>query len=83
MAHGKPVHIGDPGDIGIKTSCARLGDPAPIGDGQLPAFWACGVTPQAAIMRAKPPLSITHKPGQMLITDIPEDAEIPIIGPAA
>ena len=84
MAHGKPVHIGDPADIGINDIMRPdWGDPAPIGDDQLPVFWACGVTPQAAIMRAKPPLSITHKPGQMLITDIPEDAEIPIIGAVA
>jgi len=40
------------------------------------------VTPQAAILHAKPPISITHKPGQMLITDVAEDAEIPIINPA-
>ena len=84
MAHGKPVHIGDPANIGIKDIMRPdWGDPTPIGDGQLPVFWACGVTPQAAIMRAKLPLSITHKPGQMLITDIPEDAEIPIINTAA
>ena len=84
MAHGGPVHIGEPLDIGIKNIMRPdWGDPTPIGDDQLPVFWACGVTPQAAIMRTKPPLSITHKPGQMLITDIPEDAEIPIIDAAA
>jgi uncharacterized protein YcsI (UPF0317 family) len=39
--------------------------------GEVPVFWACGVTPQAAVMAAKPPLCITHQPGSMLITDLP------------
>jgi uncharacterized protein YcsI (UPF0317 family) len=33
-------------------------------------FWACGVTPQAAVMAAKPPFAITHKPGHMFLTDL-------------
>lgn len=79
MAHGGPVHIGDPADIGIADiNAPDWGDPAPIAAGHVPVFWACGVTPQAALKRAKLPLSITHKPGQMLITDVPEDAETPI-----
>nr|WP_255599308.1 putative hydro-lyase [Hasllibacter sp. MH4015] len=80
LAHGSPVHAGDPAEIGI-TDITRpdWGDPAPVGDGQVPVFWACGVTPQAAIEAAAPPICITHKPGHMLITDVPEDAEIPIL----
>jgi uncharacterized protein YcsI (UPF0317 family) len=35
----------------------------------VPVFWACGVTPQVAIERARPPLCITHKPAHLLITD--------------
>ena len=58
------------------------GDASPVNDGEIAVFWACGVTPQAAILHAKPAISITHKPGQMLITDVAEDAEIPIINPA-
>ena len=46
-----------------------LGDPAEIRDGELPVFWACGVTPQVAIEAARPSICITHKPGSMLITD--------------
>ena len=53
------------------------GDPIPIEDGEMAVFWACGVTPQAAIQNANLPLCITHKPGQMLITDISENAETP------
>ena len=79
MAHGKPVHVGNPGAIGINDVFApKWGDPAPIPDGTTPVFWACGVTPQAAIRQARPPISITHKPGHMLITDIADDAETPI-----
>ena len=79
MAHGAPVHWGDPAGIGIDdVNAPDWGDPAPVGDGEIAVFWACGVTPQAAILHAKPTISITHKPGHMLITDVAEDAEIPI-----
>jgi uncharacterized protein YcsI (UPF0317 family) len=68
--HGAPVHIGLPEAIGIAdVAKPDLGDPAEMGAGELPLFWACGVTPQVAIEAAKPSLCITHKPGSMLITD--------------
>jgi uncharacterized protein YcsI (UPF0317 family) len=35
-------------------------------------FWACGVTPQAVALQARPPLAITHAPGHMFITDLPD-----------
>jgi uncharacterized protein YcsI (UPF0317 family) len=80
LAHGAPVHVGDPAEIGIAdVSRPNWGDPAPVAEGQVTAFWACGVTPQAAIEAAKVPLCITHKPGHMLITDIPEDVEVPVL----
>ena len=80
LAHGAPVHVGDPGKIGITdVAHPQWGDPAPIGPGEVPVFWACGVTPQVAIEEAKLPLCITHKPGHMLITDVPEDAEVPVL----
>jgi uncharacterized protein YcsI (UPF0317 family) len=83
LAHGAPVHWGDPAEIGIAdTAAPDWGDPVPVGAGQVPMFWACGVTPQAAIAAAAPPICITHKPGHMLITDVPEDAEFPILSPA-
>lgn len=79
-AHGGPVHVGDPADIGIANiTQPDWGDPAPIGADEVPVFWACGVTPQAAVMAAKLPLCITHKPGHMLITDVPDNAETPIL----
>ncbi len=78
MTHGAPVHWGDPAKIGIANlNTPDWGDPSPVGDDEIAVFWACGVTPQAAIIKAKPAISITHKPGQMLITDIAEDAKVP------
>ncbi len=68
--HGAPVHIGAPEAIGIKdVHQPDFGDPIEIKDGEVPVFWACGVTPQAVAMRVKPPLMITHAPGYMFITD--------------
>jgi uncharacterized protein YcsI (UPF0317 family) len=69
-AHGTPVHIGDPGAIGI-DDLARpdFGDPVEVRPGETPVFWACGVTPQAVMMQVRPPWCITHKPGHMFVTD--------------
>lgn len=70
-SHGAPVHIGNPADIGIEDlSNPDFGDAVPIKDGEIPVFWACGVTPQLAIANAKPPIAITHAPGKMLVTDV-------------
>ena len=68
--HGAPVHIGNPEELGIlDLGNPDFGDPVVIPEGHLPVFWACGVTPQAAVMRSRPPLAIGHAPGHMLITD--------------
>ena len=68
--HGAPVHIGDPAAIGIAdVRRPDLGDPVEIRPGEVPVFWACGVTPQAVAMACKPPFVITHAPGHMFITD--------------
>jgi uncharacterized protein YcsI (UPF0317 family) len=68
--HGAPVHIGDPDALGIKDmDNPEFGEPVVIEEDQLPVFWACGVTPQAVAMKARPPLVITHSPGHMFITD--------------
>ena len=69
--HGAPVHIGFPAQIGIEDIARPdYGEAVPVGPDELPVFWACGVTPQAALARAAPPLAITHAPGAMLITDL-------------
>jgi uncharacterized protein YcsI (UPF0317 family) len=68
--HGAPVHIGDPALIGIRDlGKPDYGDAVEVMPDELPVFWACGVTPQAALVQAAPPLAITHAPGSMLITD--------------
>jgi uncharacterized protein YcsI (UPF0317 family) len=69
-AHGAPVHIGDPSAIGIDAvDRPDYGDPVEIRDGELPVFWACGVTPQAVAVESRPELMITHAPGHMFVTD--------------
>jgi len=69
--HGAPVHLGDPGQIGI-ADLARpdYGDAVSVAEGELPVFWACGVTPQVALERARPAFAVTHSPGCMLVTDL-------------
>lgn len=70
-AHGAPVHIGDPSAIGIRDIAKPdFGDMVTKRPGEVPVFWACGVTPQAVAMAARPPLLITHKPGHMFVTDL-------------
>lgn len=67
--HGAPVHVGEPEALGIANLGAPdFGDPVEIKPGELPVFWACGVTPQAAVMRSRPPFAIGHAPGHMAIT---------------
>ncbi len=69
--HGAPVHIGDPSLIGIHDlQKPDYGDAVAVLPDELPVFWACGVTPQAAIAQARPDFCITHAPGCMLITDL-------------
>ena len=69
--HGAPVQIGDPEKGGVKDVMKPdYGDPVEIREGEIPVFWPCGVTPQAAVENAKPPVVITHAPGHMFITDI-------------
>ena len=72
--HGAPVQIGDPEKIGVKDVMKPdYGDAVTIYPGEVPVFWPCGVTPQAAVENAKPPIVITHSPGHMFITDIPNE----------
>jgi uncharacterized protein YcsI (UPF0317 family) len=69
--HGAPIHIGNPETLGIKDIYKPdFGDKVSINDGEVPVFWACGVTPQAVAMEVKPEIMITHAPGHMFITDL-------------
>jgi len=68
--HGAPVHLGFPQQIGISDlSQPDYGEAVPVQPGELPVFWACGVTPQAAVLASKPSLCITHSPGCMFVSD--------------
>lgn len=68
--HGAPVHVGDPSALGIADlATPDFGEAVKIREGDVPVFWACGVTPQAAVMESRPSLAIGHAPGFMLITD--------------
>src|SRR5439155_1629053 len=72
---GSPEHVGDPGAIGI-ADIARpdWGDAQEFARGDVPVFWACGVTPQAVALASRPTFMITHSPGHMFITDLPNSA---------
>jgi uncharacterized protein YcsI (UPF0317 family) len=73
--HGSPVHVGSPGDLGIADiNRPDFGDAVEIRAGEVPVFWACGVTPQSAVMASRPSFAISHAPGYMFITDVPESA---------
>lgn len=70
QVHGAPVHFGDPSAIGISNiNAPNFGEAVTINEGEVPVFWACGVTPQVAIAHAAPDFCITHAPGHMAILD--------------
>lgn len=72
LSHGAPVHVGDPGEVGIsdlsRIDWGQVPAPEP---GTIPAFWACGITAQASALAAEIPEMITHAPGHMFVTDLP------------
>ncbi|XP_027529279.1 D-glutamate cyclase, mitochondrial isoform X2 [Neopelma chrysocephalum] len=70
-AHGAPIHMGDPGLLGIQDlSKPDYGDPVHLHPGDIPVFWACGVTGAEAVINCRAPLAFTHSPGCMFITDL-------------
>ncbi|MCU1679876.1 MAG: hypothetical protein JWQ81_615 [Amycolatopsis sp.] len=72
--HGSPVHIGAPEELGIADLAKPdFGDPVDAEPGDVPVFWACGVTPQAALMASRPAFAITHAPGYMFVSDKRDD----------
>jgi uncharacterized protein YcsI (UPF0317 family) len=73
--HGAPIHVGAPETIGIgELASPQYGDPVEIREGETPVFWACGVTPQAVAAASRPELMITHAPGHMFVTDLPDES---------
>jgi uncharacterized protein YcsI (UPF0317 family) len=74
LTHGAPIHLGSPEEIGIKDlSQPDFGDPVTIKHGEIPVFWACGVTAIQAAASASLPLVITHSPGHMFVSDMTDD----------
>ncbi|MGC4937470.1 putative hydro-lyase [Kribbella sp. DT2] len=74
QVHGAPVHVGEPATLGVRDLAEPdFGEPVETQPGDVPVFWACGVTPQAALMASRPPFAITHAPGHMFVTDVPDD----------
>jgi uncharacterized protein YcsI (UPF0317 family) len=80
--HGSPVFVGKPVYSGLIISTGSVpelgivdigkpdfGDAVDIKEGEVCVFWACGVTPQAAVQRSKPKICITHAPGCMIVLD--------------
>jgi uncharacterized protein YcsI (UPF0317 family) len=71
LAHGTPLHVGNPQALGIQDLAhPDYGDAVDILPDEVPVFWACGVTPQAVAQASGLPLCITHAPGKMFITDL-------------
>ncbi|MBI1310537.1 putative hydro-lyase [bacterium] len=71
--HGAPIHLGLPEQLGIRDlNSPDFGDAVPVCADELPVFWACGVTPQTVLMSARPSFAITHAPGCMFVTDVPD-----------
>ncbi|MDF0748701.1 putative hydro-lyase [Marinobacter sp. 71-i] len=75
QVHGSPVHLGNPSLIGISNlSAPDYGDSVSVGENEIPVFWACGVTPQQVLIDSGIEFAITHSPGHMLVTDIPDNS---------
>ena len=76
LAHGAPVHVGDPETLGIRDlSAPDWGEDGDLLPGEVPVFWACGVTSQVVCRNAAPELMISHAPGFMFVTDVPVAAQ--------
>lgn len=72
--HGAPIHVGDPDVLGADLERPLFGPAVPpIPPDLVPAFWACGVTPQEAALASGLPLVIAHAPGHGFITDLELD----------
>ncbi len=71
QAHGAPVHVGEPQEIGIvDLDEVMFGEPPVTEPGDVFLFTPCGVTPQLAAMHSEPELMISHYPAHMLVCDV-------------
>uniref|UniRef100_A0A4W6FR84 D-glutamate cyclase n=1 Tax=Lates calcarifer TaxID=8187 RepID=A0A4W6FR84_LATCA len=77
LAHGAPVHIGEPALLGIQDlSRPDYGERVEMQPGDVTVFWACGVTAIEAILSSKPSLAFSHSPGCMFLTDSPDSSPV-------
>ncbi|MCC7425715.1 MAG: DUF1445 domain-containing protein [Alphaproteobacteria bacterium] len=70
LAHGGPVHVGDPAAVGVDPANSQWTNGCTLGPDDVPMFWGCGVTPQAVAQAAGIPEMITHATGHMFMTDL-------------
>jgi uncharacterized protein YcsI (UPF0317 family) len=74
LTHGAPIHMGSPEEMGIKNlDRPDFGDPVTIRPGEIPVFWACGVTTALAATSTSLPLVVTHAPGHMFVSDLTDE----------
>jgi uncharacterized protein YcsI (UPF0317 family) len=74
LTHGAPVHLGNPEEIGIPNlDKPDFGDAVTVRPGEIPVFWACGVTSQLAATSAPLSRVITHAPGHMFVSDLKDE----------
>ena len=63
--------------LGISASMGApdFGDAVDIREGEVPVFWACGVSTQCALESAggAVPLALTHAPGHMCVLSLRDD----------
>ncbi|KAF3941443.1 hypothetical protein ABW19_dt0208533 [Dactylella cylindrospora] len=62
----------------IEMGLVDFGDFVEIPEGEVPVFWACGVTPQVAVQESRlKGVVMSHLPGSMFVTDLdPEDESL-------
>ncbi|GAA6023152.1 hypothetical protein JCM10207_005744 [Rhodosporidiobolus poonsookiae] len=78
-AHGEPIAWGFEGGktLGVNDPTGEypdFGDASEIREGDVPVYWACGVTPQLAVMDSQlPELILGHAPGHMLVLDMRDE----------
>ncbi|XP_006208303.3 D-glutamate cyclase, mitochondrial isoform X1 [Vicugna pacos] len=68
---GQPVHIGDPGLLGIKDLAKPdYGEPVVCQPGDVPVFWPSQLTSLEAVSGYMTPLAFTSAPGCTVMTDL-------------